>query len=73
MCLLKLNLRHYTKHAIWRSVLTQPNDFLVYMRNVHEIRGYNRLTLMSNAPVSVTLQAWLRIVLQPTNHLNHLG
>jgi hypothetical protein len=43
-------------HAVWRSVLTQPNDFLVYCRNVHEIRGYNRLTLMSNAPISVTLQ-----------------
>ena len=28
-------LRHLTPR---RSVLTQPNDFLVYCRNVHEIR-----------------------------------
>ena len=45
-----------SEHAVWRAVLTEPNDFLVYCHNVHEIRGYNRLTLMSNAPITVTLQ-----------------
>jgi hypothetical protein len=43
-------------HAAWRMALTRTNGFLIYSKDIHEIRAYNRMGLMANSEMLVTLQ-----------------
>eukprot|EP00959_Pyramimonas_sp_CCMP1952_P068371 1426909-Pyramimonas_sp.AAC.1 len=44
-------------HALWRAALTGANRFLIYSKDIHEIRAYNRMSLMAESEMLVTLQA----------------
>lgn len=43
-------------HAIWRAHLSGAQHFLVYSHDIHEIRAYNRLGLMADSELLITLQ-----------------
>jgi hypothetical protein len=48
-------------HAAWRAYLTGAQHFMVYSHDIHEIRAYNRLGLMADSELLITLQ----VIAQP--------
>eukprot|EP00854_Cymbomonas_tetramitiformis_P018162 gene18162-21638_t len=77
-----VNADDRTEKEEWFKILTEPNDYIVFSPNIHEIRSYNRLAGFARGDVLIFLQdddlfpndcGWLASLYQSFTSFDHLA